>query len=263
MICVTKNSIIMDLIKKEIPVISEYCSCQLFRNGEDAYAWAKNHFVQIAVLDLHLLDVHAVGLALRLKESNPEMQIIFTRFSAAMDVEYWVLETGRYTLKKISVAELAFQLQDFLHMKSGGKNIVIETIPRFSVSIDGAPFYLAREKVRELFALLVDCGGSGITTKEAISYLWPDRPNDTKTQALFRVTYKRLVDTLKTAGIDYIISSKGFHRFLLVNQIDCDLYRIFSGDEQTARKYNGKYLQEYSWAEERNGQLYRMLIANK
>lgn len=44
------------------------------------------------------------------------------------------------------------------------------------------------------------------------------------------MTWKRLFDTLEKAG-----------------------------DKQAARKYNGEYLREYEWAEERNAQLYRML----
>jgi hypothetical protein len=45
-----------------------------------------------------------------------------------------------------------------------------------------------------------------------------------------------------------------------VDQVDCDLYRILSGDERAAKQYDGQYMREYSWAEERNGQLHRMLL---
>ena len=140
------------------------------------------------------------------------------------------------------------------------KCVVIRTIPTFYVTVDGVALHLGRAKPRELLALLVDRGERGITTGEGIAYLWPDRPNDTNTQSLFRMTYKRLADALGEAGIDYIIGSREKRRFIRVDRVDCDLYRILAGDKQTARQYDGQYMQEYSWAEDRNGQLYRMLL---
>ena len=64
-------------------------------------------------------------------------------------------------------------------------------------------------------------------------------------------------------GIAHVIGSEGSYRFIHTDQVDCDLYRILAGDKQTARNYGGQYLQEYSWAEERNGQLYWMLLGKE
>lgn len=143
------------------------------------------------------------------------------------------------------------------------QQVQIQTIPTLSVLIDGAPLHISAAKPRELFALLVDRGSGGITTGEAISYLWPERNNDANTQSLMRMTYKRLVDILKNVGVENIIDTQENRRFLRVNQVDCDLYRILEGDKQAARNYGGQYLQEYSWAEERNSQLYWMLLGKE
>jgi hypothetical protein len=126
-------------------------------------------------------------------------------------------------------------------------------------AVDGKPLFLKRAKARELFALLVDRGESGVTSGESIACLWPDKPNSKETQSLFRMTYKRLADALEEEGLGELLISSGTRRALRTDQVDCDLYRILAGDEQTARLYDGQYLQEYSWAEDRNGQLYFML----
>ena len=68
---------------------------------------------------------------------------------------------------------------------------------------------ISASKPRELFALLVDRGDSGITTSEAIACLWPERPDNTNTQSLLRMTYKRLVDTLEDRGAGHIVASDG------------------------------------------------------
>lgn len=73
------------------------------------------------------------------------------------------------------------------------------------------------------------------------------------------MTYKRLVATLEDAGAGHILASEGNRRYLRVDEVDCDLYRILAGDRQEARKYSGEYLREYSWAEARNAQLFWML----
>jgi two-component SAPR family response regulator len=140
------------------------------------------------------------------------------------------------------------------------KHVKIHTIPHFAVTIDGKPFYLGREKSLELFAFIVDKGERGTTAGECIASLWPDRPNDSATQSLFRMTYKRLLDALEKAGAGDILMSKNSRRFICVDKVECDLYKILDGDKMEAQKYNGQYLDEYSWAESRNGQLYRMIF---
>ena len=141
--------------------------------------------------------------------------------------------------------------------------MTIQTIPSFSLSANGKVVRISASKPKELLALLVDRGDAGITTSEAIACLWPERPDNSSSQSLFRMTYKRLVDILEDNGIAHIIGSEGTCRFLHEDQVDCDLYRILAGDKQAARTYGGQYLQEYSWAEERNGQLYWMLLGKE
>lgn len=141
--------------------------------------------------------------------------------------------------------------------------MTIQTIPTFSLLVNGKAVRISASKPKELLALLVDRGDAGITTSEAIACLWPERPDNANSQSLFRMTYKRLVDILEDNGIAHIIGSEGTCRFVHTDQMDCDLYRILAGDKQAARNYGGQYLQEYSWAEERNGQLYWKLLGKK
>ena len=37
--------------------------------------------------------------------------------------------------------------------------------------------------------------------------------------------------------------------------VDCDRYRMLSGDDTAIRNYNGQYLEEYVWAKDRKKQL--------
>lgn len=241
----------------------EIDSLKLFRNGEEALNWTKDHVVDVAFLDMEMPGLHGLGLALKLRELNPDIRVIFVTAYSQYAMDAWGVDAIGYVLKPYTAQDIRKELQKCVYRPLPSQRIVIQTIPMLSVIVDGTALHLARAKTRELFALLVDRGDRGITTGEGIAYLWPDRPKDANAQSLFRMTYKRLADALDEAGIGHIITSEGNRRFLRVDQVDCDLYRILSGDEQAARKYNGQYMQEYSWAEERNGQLHRMLLTKE
>ena len=216
-------------------------------------------------------ELSRADLLTMLKQKNAEIEMLREKLSAAEAA----LRVQTMSNREMSAAASGQQDGDVVASDPGEnreanvaaefpalppKRVVIRTIPTFYVTVDGVALHLGRAKPRELLALLVDRGERGITTGEGIAYLWPDRPNDTNTQSLFRMTYKRLADALGEAGIDYIIGSREKRRFIRVDRVDCDLYRILAGDKQTARQYDGQYMQEYSWAEDRNGQLYRMLL---
>ncbi|MGN0134939.1 MAG: response regulator [Anaerotignum sp.] len=237
-------------------------SLHLFQTGSAALEWAAEHTVDVAFLDMELPDLHGLSLAKGLRKHNQYIRIIFVTAYSQYALEAWGVDAIGYVLKPYSAADIRKELNKAASFRPlAAHRVVIQTIPTFSVTVNGRGLHLSRTKSRELFALLVDRGGRGITTGEGIACLWPDRTNDTNTQSLFRMTYKRLVDALEEAGIGDIIISRENHRYIRVDQVECDLYRILSGDKEAAKKYAGSYLREYSWAEERNAQLFRMLIA--
>ena len=251
----------LDNFRLTVAPFLEIDSLVLFRDGESALNWTRENVVDVAFLDMEMPGIHGLGLALKLREITPNIRVIFVTAYSQYAMEAWGVDATGYVLKPYTASDIHKELEKCVYKPLPSQRIVIQTIPTLTVTVDGTALHLARAKTRELFALLVDRGDRGITTGEGIAYLWPDRPNDANTQSLFRMTYKRLADALESAGIGYIIASQENRRFIKVDQVDCDLYRILSGDRQAARKYDGQYMQEYSWAEERNGQLYRMLLS--
>lgn len=101
------------------------------------------------------------------------------------------------------------------------------------------------------------------SANEAIACLWPDRPTDENTLTLYRVTFHRLMEKLKAAGIEHIIGSEGRKRYIHTEQVDCDLYRLLSENKFDLQNYSGEYMKEYSWAESRNAQLSSLKSAGR
>ncbi|MGI6336661.1 MAG: response regulator [Eubacteriales bacterium] len=249
-----------DNFRLTVSRIQEIKHLHLFEKGEEALEYAKTNAVDAAFLDMEMPGLHGLALAVKLHEINKSIRVIFVTAFSQYAMEAWKVNARGYVLKPYTEEDIRNELEKCLFQPLPTRRIVVQTIPTLAITVEGDPVHISGEKAREMFALLVDRADSGITAREGISYLWPDRLYDSNTQALFRMTYKRLADTLDAAGIGHIIASSDNRRYIRVEEVDCDLYRILSGDQQVAVKYDGQYLQEYSWAEDRNGQLYRMLL---
>lgn len=240
----------------------EINSLNMFQDGSAALAFAAEHTVDAAFLDMEMPGIHGLELAKKLKEHDPNIRVVFVTAYSQYALDAWGVDATGYLLKPYTAADIRKELAKCTYRPLPSHQVVIQTIPTLSVTVNGVPLHISSAKPREMLALLVDCGERGFTAGEGIACLWPDRSNDSGTQSLLRMTYKRLLNTLEEAGAGHILASRENRRFLKVDQVDCDLYRILAGDKQAARKYDGEYLREYTWAEERNGQLSRMLLQN-
>ena len=235
---------------------------KLFLQEEDALEWAKFHEVDVAFLDIEMRRRQGISMAKKLKELRPDIRIIFVTAHTQYALDAFSVDAIGYILKPYSVREVQKELDKaaaFAPIVQRKAKIEVETIPDFVLKVDGKCIYFGRSKVEELLALLVDRGINGITTGEAISYLWPERSNDIKTQTLFRVTFKRLVEALNEMGIGYIIGTHDRKKYIKTEMIDCDLYRILDGEKEAGINYNGEYMRRYSWAEGQIAQLNHLL----
>lgn len=261
LICVDDERPALDNFRLTVEKFQEIGSLELFSDPAEALKWVKEHPVDGAFLDIELPGMGGLALAREMSKCNPNLRIVFLTAYNQYALEAWETDALGYILKPYCAEDIHKQILRMARYRPAPKNRVqIRTIPNLSITVDGDPLFIKREKARELFALLVDRGETGITTGEGISCLWPDRPNNKETGALFRMTFMRLSEALRDAGIDNLLTSTGNRRAIRTDQVECDLYRILSGDREAARAYSGLYLQEYSWAEDRNGQLHRFLL---
>lgn len=238
----------------------EIACLDMFQDGSAALEFAASHTVDAAFLDMEMPGLHGLELAKRLKAHDPDIRVVFVTAYGQYALDAWGVDATGYLLKPYTAADIRKELAKCAYRPLPSQQVVIQTIPTLTVTVNGAPLHISGAKAREMLALLVDCGERGFTAGEGIAFLWPDRANDSNTQSLLRMTYKRLLHALEDAGAGHIITSRESRRFLKTDAVDCDLYRILAGDKQAARKYDGEYLREYAWAEERNGQLSRMLL---
>lgn len=250
----------LDNFRLTVAKISEIRELQVFQNGSQALEYTKSNIVDVAFLDMEMPGIHGLELAKALKAINHHIRIVFVTAFGQYALDAWSVDATGYLLKPYTTADIRKELSKCSYRQLPSHQVVIRTIPTLRVMVEGKPLHISAAKPRELLALLVDRGEGGITAGMGISCLWPERTNDANTQSLFRMTYKRLADTLEEAGVGHIIATSENRRYLRTEEVDCDLYRILNGDRQAASAYGGQYLQDYSWAEERNAQLHWMLF---
>lgn len=251
----------IDNFRLTIADFSEIKSLHTFQRSEEALSFAENHTVDVAFLDMEMPGLNGLGLAKKLKALDNSIRIIFVTAYSQYALDAWNVDATGYLLKPYTAKDIRKELSKCTYRTLPSHQVVIETIPTLTITVRGQPLHISSAKARELMALLVDHGERGFTAEEGIACLWPERENNANTQSLLRMTYKRLLETLEEAGAGHILASEGKRRYLRTEEVDCDLYRILAGDKQTARKYAGEYLREYSWAEARNAQLHWMLSA--
>ena len=231
--------------------IEEIKSIQLFTDTKMALDYIRDNEVDIAFLDMELSVTNGIQLAKEIKKHNINIHIVFVTAYTKYAFEAFGVDAVDYILKPYSISELRQVISKVKRIKPIAlKKVKICTMPDLGVWVDGNLVHLGRTKAEELFALLVDKFETGITSSEAITYLWPERISDNNTLSLFRMTFKRMISMLEGYGIADIIISKGKYKCIDMNKVQCDLYELLGGNEEYMAKYTGRYMQKYSWAEE-------------
>jgi two-component SAPR family response regulator len=127
--------------------------------------------------------------------------------------------------------------------------VFIRTFGRFEIFVDNKPVKFHCSKAKEFIALLVDRKGGIVTTEEMLTYLFEDRPNDTRSKNYCRKVVQRMYLDLKYNNIDdIVIRYSGGGHSLVLEKVDCDYYDYLKGVVQD--NFRGEYMSNYSWAED-------------
>lgn len=227
-------------------------SLETFERGQDALEWAKSHSVDTAFLDIEMPVMNGIELAKKLKEINRNIRIIFVTAYGQYALDAFGVNAIGYLLKPYTSEDVEKELTKAYYVRDiPKKEIQIKTMPNFQMWVDGKQLILGQTKQVELLAYFTDRGEKGVTKLEAMETLWAGYSGE----SVYWTTMSRLKTMLDEAGIPNLIIAKGQTKCINTGIVDCDLYRMLSGDEAIIRHYNGAYLEEYIWAEERKKQL--------
>ena len=228
-----------------------------FAFAEDALAYAKEHPVEFALLDIEMPGMNGVELARELRKLYPEMIIVFVTGHKEYLADFIDMKADYYVLKPYGKEEVRDVLRRAkLYSARLKKRVSLRTFGAFEVFADGRPVYFKSAKAKEILALMTDLRGGILTSREALIKIWEDREYNYDSTSIYRVHLKRLRDILEENGIsDIILRSDPRGNCLDISKVDCDLYDFLDGDPAARRAFGGEYMSGYSWGEETLGRL--------
>ncbi|WP_455500623.1 LytR/AlgR family response regulator transcription factor [Gemmiger sp.] len=225
-------------------------SVHLFSDSAEAYEWAEKNPVDVAFLDIEMPKYSGITLAQKLKDLNRRTAVVFVTAYDKYTMDAFKVHASGYLLKPYSKKDVERELEN-ASLTVGDtqhKRVHITTMPDLVVMADGKNIFMSHGKQEELFALLVDRGKSGVTKGDAINCLGDGKP---LSDSAYWSWLFRLKSILEDAGLSDLIETSGNTKYIKMELVDCDLYKMQQGNPAAVQKYAGRYLQRYSWAEER------------
>lgn len=227
-------------------------SLEVFEKGQEALEWVKEHAIDVAFLDIEMPVMNGIELAKKLREINNNIRIIFVTAYAQYALDAFGVDAIGYLLKPYTSEDIEKQLKKAFYVRNIPKtDIQIKTMPNLQILVNGNQLVLGQTKQVELLAYFVHRGEEGVTKLDAMETLWMGY----STESVYWTTMSRLKVLLDEAGISNLIISKGQAKCINMSIVDCDLYRMLSGDNAAICNYSGQYLEEYVWAADMKKQL--------
>lgn len=238
--------------KMTVQDLDRISSLHTFDNGGKALEWIASNPVDTAFLDIEMPGMNGIELAKKMKESHRNIRIIFVTAYDQYALQAFGVDAIGYLLKPYDSDDIAKQLEKAYYTRDiPNKKIQITTMPDLSVSVDGKMLTLGNTKQAELLAFFIDRGKKGVTKLDAIEALW----SGYSSESVYWTTMSRLKSILEEAEIPDLIISQGQTKYVNMDAVECDLYRMLNGDADAIQNYHGKYLEEYPWAKVRRKQL--------
>jgi len=231
-----------------------------FLFGEDALAAIRGGGPKPDVVFSDIVMPPPTGLdfAVALKTLSPDTKLVFVTGYSEYAVEAFRLKVQGYILKPVRAERVReeLELMDLPDLKPTEK-LQVQCFGYFEVFWKGEPLSFSRSKTKELFAFLVDRGGSTCQPEEVIAALFEKTEPEKMKQS--KQNLRNLVNDLKRVltgiGQGEVLIRKGSSLCIRPELLDCDYYRMLSGDMAALNRCRGAYMEQYTWAEMTKGVL--------
>lgn len=228
---------------------------------KSAMAYAREHRLDCAFLDVSLPDVDGITLGKDLQLIQPWIELVFITGYDEYAREAYKVGGRAYLTKPYShdeMKQVLFLMEKLVHSPrqvveksySESTHIFAKTFGLFDLMIDGYPVHFKSSKAKELMAYLVHQMGGTATNAQVFFALWEQQEYSRNTSTYVRRTLRALKEELEELGIEDILISRRNNIGVDVRKFTCDVYELMEGNAVAMRKYNGQYMSQYAWGEE-------------
>ena len=212
-----------------------------------ALEWVSGNSADIAFLDINMRGMGGLALAEKIIEMQPDCKIIFCTGYEEYALNAIQLRCSGYLIKPITPEAVQKEID---HIKSKNPNaslLDVKCFGNFEVLKNGEALTFKRRKTKELFAVLVDRNGAGMTGKQICAVMWPESTDDVKNMDYLRHLVGDLKKSLANVGAEKAFCQDGYNYRIDTSRINCDYHKFLkSGKPQ----FRGEYMTQYSWAED-------------
>ena len=246
-IAVDDEIYMLEALQEAISLSPDIETVESFSSCSAALAYAKEHPIDAAFLDINMRGIGGLGLAEKLMEIHPRCKIIFCTGYAEYAVSAFQLHVSGYLMKPITAEAVQKEIDHIKGVKVAEKLLTIKCFGNFEVLYSGEVLPFKRKKTKELLAVLIDRNGAGMTAKQICAILFPDDTDDSKNAAYLRQLVLDLKNTLKTIGAEDVLRHETPYYRIDTNLVRCDYLSFL---ESGKPEFHGEYMSQYSWAEE-------------
>ena len=211
-----------------------------------ALEWISNNSADVAFLDINMRGMGGLALAEKITEFQPECKIVFCTGYEEYALNAIQLRCSGYLMKPITYEAVQKEIDHIKSTKSDVSLLDVRCFGNFEVLKNGEALAFKRTKAKELFAVLIDRNGAGMTGKQICAVMWPENTDDVKNMDYLRHLVGDLKKALSNVGAESVFCQEGYNYRIDTTRINCDYHNFL----RTGRpQFHGEYMTQYSWAE--------------
>ena len=246
-IAVDDELYMLEALEEAIRASSDIAQVERFSSCSAALTYATENPIDIAFLDINMRGIGGLGLAEKLIELQPQCKIVFCTGYGEYAVSAFQLHVSGYLMKPITAEAVQKEIDHIKGIKATEKLLTVKCFGHFEVLYKGEILPFKRKMAKELFAVLVDRNGAGMTAKQICAILFPEDTDDTKNAAYLRQLMLDLKNTLKMIRAEDVLRHDTPYYRIDTNLVRCDYISFL---ETGKPNFYGEYMTQYSWAEE-------------
>ena len=255
------ESAMLDGLREAIAAAAPAAEVLGFRRAAEALSAldAEGRQPDVVFSDIELPGMDGLNLAVQIKTVAPEAKIVFVTGFSQYALEAFKRHVQGYLMKPVDADMIRAELEALsmpLTEPEQPEKLQIRCFGHFEVFWRGKPVIFQRRQSKELLAFLVDREGRACTAEEIAAALWEDDGDMNAAKHRVRNLVSDLRATLREIGMEGLLIRERRQLALRLNLLDCDYYRMLSGDMSAVNSYGGEYMVDYSWAELTSGRLH-------
>ncbi len=248
------EQLLLDDLNESIMAAAPYAELFSFTGASKLLAYLRSgaHKPDVAFLDIEMPGMTGLELAQYIKETAPNVNIIFVTEFSQYALEALALRPSGYVMKPATKEKIAAELDNLRNPPERtvpAKKIRVQCFGDFEIFVDDVPVAFTRAKSKELLAYLIDRRGARCTANKQADILWDDGIYDRSRQKQLSTFRSDMIKSLRSAGADSIITGTKNNMVVDPQMFDCDYYMALSGDTIAINSFTGEYMAGYSWAE--------------